>query len=480
MTDSSSASLIRSPPTYGSTSTTMDDEQPEQPLILFAEFPSDLNRDKTFALPLARELSICDTIDPNSIPVGQASIASEVANLSKNLIGCGVLSLSGGIAMFADSPNAVYPASLWVIVMGAIFGYFCLLIGKLCDMTRSSTYRECWQKTMGDDGSTVVACINALKAALANLAYSTILSQSGSSLCQTIGIEVSRVSCLLIITVTMILPLCMLKQIRVLAPFSILGTAGTLLTALAMIIRYMDGSYLPEGAFYHDIQPTLQPSFGTTNRVWSTAVLPYVCMLFEAFVMHYNAARFYNELKHATPARFGTAVSSSFALSSTVYVAIATVGFLTFGGNSDSFILNNYSANDPLATLSRLAISFSTLTTYPLVFIGFRDGALDILEIPAARQTNKNLNILTVILLAIITIIAVFVTDLGIINAVGGGTFATAIVFVFPALMYRSAVQKMGPSSNEMEVYFALVLMVFGIGIGAIGVIQSIIVSIKD
>jgi hypothetical protein len=31
-----------------------------------------------------------------------------------------------------------------------------------------------------------------------------------------------------------------------------------------------------------------------------------------------------------------------------------------------------------------------------------------------------------------------------------------------------------------MEVYFALVLMVFGIGIGAIGVIQSIIVSIKD
>jgi len=46
--------------------------------------------------------------------------------------------------------------------------------------------------------------------------------------------------------------------------------------------------------------------------------------------------------------------------------------------------------------------------------------------------------------------------------------------------MYRSAVQKMGPSSSEMEVYFALVLMVFGIGIGAIGVIQSIIVSIKD
>lgn len=81
--------------------------------------------------------------------------------------------------------------------------------------------------------------------------------------------------------------------------------------------------------------------------------------------MHYNSARFYTELKDATLPRFAIAVSSSFGFSSAVYIAIACLGFLTFGGNSSSYILNNYSPYDPLATLCRLAVGISTLTTYP-------------------------------------------------------------------------------------------------------------------
>lgn len=58
---------------------------------------------------------------------GKATILSEVFNISKNLIGGGVLSLSGGIALFADDSQAVIAAVLWILVLGAVFGYFCLL-----------------------------------------------------------------------------------------------------------------------------------------------------------------------------------------------------------------------------------------------------------------------------------------------------------------------------------------------------------------
>lgn len=51
-------------------------------------------------------------------------------------------------------------------------------------------------------------------------------------------------------------------------------------------------------------------------------------------------------------------------------------------------------------------------------FMGFRDGMLNFLDIPPSRQTSQNLNVFTVILLAILTVTAVFVTDLGLINAV--------------------------------------------------------------
>ena len=156
-----------------------------------------------------------------------------------------------------------------------------------------------------------------------------------------------------------------------------------------------------------------------------------------------------------------------------IYIAMAAAGFLTFGGNCDSFILNNYSPHDPLATFCRLAIAFSSLTTYPLAFIGLRDGILDSLEVPIAKQTNRNLEVLTIVLLSIITIIALCITDLGLINTVGGGIFATAIVFVFPAFMYQKAVRDLGEEASpgqRREVVLCFVLMVLGVFLGLSGV----------
>ena len=75
-----------------------------------------------------------DAIDPagdrlhTSPTAGTATIPSEVANMTKNLIGGGVLSLSGGMALFANDPTKACPAAVyWVVVLGAVFGYFCIL-----------------------------------------------------------------------------------------------------------------------------------------------------------------------------------------------------------------------------------------------------------------------------------------------------------------------------------------------------------------
>jgi Ca2+/Na+ antiporter len=98
---------------------------------------------------------------------------------------------------------------------------------------------------------------------------------------------------------------------------------------------------------------------------------------------------------------------------------------------------------------------------------------MDVLKLPEEKQTSTNVNILTVFLLTVITSVAAVTTDLGMINAVGGGTLATLIVFVFPALMYRAAVDHQVPpptSSQTREVAFAMTLMVVGLIMGAVGV----------
>jgi amino acid permease len=85
--------------------------------------------------------------------------------------------------------------------------------------------------------------------------------------------------------------------------------------------------------------------------------------------MHYNAARFYTELKDRSLPRFGIAVGSSFGISAAVYMAIASFGYLTFGGNCSGFILNNYSPYDPLATVSRIAVGVAVLVRPTSFFV---------------------------------------------------------------------------------------------------------------
>ena len=406
---------------------------------------------------------------------GKATVPSEIASMAKNIIGCGVLSLSGGIARCANAPSAIWAANFWIMALGIIFGYFCYLIAKVCKMTGRTTYRGIWQKTMGHKGSMAISISNALKAAMAELAYASILADTIVSLLRGIGWEVPRVFCLLLVTIVGILPLCMLKDLHVLAPFSILGTAGIVLTAIAMTIRYVDGSYLPGGQFHKDLQHFKHPSFGTYDESWSTGILPFVCMTYEAYVMHYNSARFYTELKNRSLPRFAVAVGSSFGISALLYMAIASMGYLTFGANSSSFILNSYSSYDPLATLSRIAVGLSTLTAYPIVFIGVRDGVMDTFAVPITEQTPERVNRLTYILLSILTITAMFISDLGLINAVGGGLVATAIVFVFPTIMFRAAVHEKGTAKeNRNEMVLASVLTLMGVVIGLVGVYRAI------
>ena len=116
-------------------------------------------------------------------------------------------------------------------------------------------------------------------------------------------------------------------------------------------------------------------------------------------------------------------------------------------------------------------------TAYPIVFFGVRDGCVDMLEVPAHEQTQARLKLLTFTLLGILTVSAVFITDLGLINAVGGGLVASMIVFVFPTIMFAAAInQGLGGNSKNArnEVHLSYTLTTFGVLIGLLGAWKAI------
>jgi len=53
---------------------------------------------------------------------------------------------------------------------------------------------------------------------------------------------------------------------------------------------------------------------------------------------------------------------------------VGAVGFATFGKASQGLILNNYANTDAVMGFSRIAVFVSIVFSYPLAFVGLRDG----------------------------------------------------------------------------------------------------------
>lgn len=175
------------------------------------------------------------------------------------------------------------------------------------------------------------------------------------------------------------------------------------------------------------------------------------------------------------------------------------------------FVLNNYADSDPLIFASRVALSLSILLTYPLPFVGLRDGCLDLLRSSSVwngshsllrhvptdddlvdRQDGSNVavrspqddgsfdsveTIATVGLVFFVTVAATVVRDLSIVISVGGGTFSTAVASVFPTLMLNSLRQKQGyaeDGSRPTDVTVAWMGMLISVTIGMAGVVLAL------
>lgn len=175
---------------------------------------------------------------------GSSTVSNEIFNLVQNIVGCGVLLLPSGIAAFSQSKSSSVIASATglIFVTGVIFGYYFLLLGRVCRVTCTATYREAWEET-GERHTNFIVLCNLIKPGIANLSYSIIMADTLKRLLASADHDVSRLSSLLLATLLVLLPLCPLKNIKMLTPFSILGLICMVITAVSMGLRFFDGSY---------------------------------------------------------------------------------------------------------------------------------------------------------------------------------------------------------------------------------------------
>jgi len=216
-----------------------------------------------------------------------------------------------------------------------------------------------------------------------------------------------------------------------------------------------------------------------------------ISMLSTSFMAHYNAPKYYWELPPApnnsnsnnndksnqhnynSPLhRYDSIVAASFFGSMLLMSTIAFVGYATFGAHSQPLILNNYAATDALIAWSKAAVVLSIISSYPLSFVGIKDGLFDLFQI-TPRQRRDMGEVVTVVLLMVLAAAALLIKDIRVMMALSGATWGNCVIYIFPSYMVLRGVQHY--PALQPHVVPALLTGLLGAVLGAVGALQALI-----
>jgi len=415
-------------------------------------------------------------------PPSGVGVTPSIINLAKNIVGSGVLALAAGIAAFSGSSLAVAPAMLIMLFTGAISAYTFSTIARVGAGVGANTYRDTWAKVFGEKTAFIPEATVVFMTACAGLSYSIIIGDTFESIAKLAGapaILASSNAWIVLLSAFVLLPLALLRDLSSLAIGSVIGTAGTCYTAVFIFKRLLDKSYAAGGKFFSAIPATVQPSFfapTAARPVVNSGMFVLLSMLSSAFLAHYNAPKFYDELAPPEDGssklpRFNLVCGAAFGAAALLMGSIMAGGYLTFGASSQGLILNNYATSDPLAFLARLGIGMSIIFSYPLNFVGLRGGVLGMLGLSDQADKQSVHVITTVALLCLLNGASLFLKDLGLVVGLGGAILGSALVYILPALM---AIGEKAGVMGKTEKLFNWVLSGLGIFFAALGAIMCL------
>ena len=176
------------------------------------------------------------------------------------------------------------PAIGLIALTGVLSGYTFGLIGRVCQNTNTMSYSDAWDATVGKQLSPLIAFSCFIDCFAGNLSYSMILADTLMALLASVGVMVTRTQSLLGVTSVVLLPLCLMKNLASLAPFSLVGIGGMLYTTLAMGLRWWTKAYGTAGKFY--ASQLAAPVFGTKGAASALSfnALILTCMLSNAYI----------------------------------------------------------------------------------------------------------------------------------------------------------------------------------------------------
>ena len=357
--------------------------------------------------------------------------------------------------------------------------------------TNSVDIGEIWAGLVGGDSKWMADLLLASLCFGCCLYYSTVIGDILEILSfaakPNVGVS-RRASMLVLVTVGMLLPLCLIEDLSALQSSSFLGVAGVIFTLILHIKRMLDKSYTPGHPLYDDLPKVAKPSwyvettgsqnFGGKFNLFGVdkGTLVFINILYLIFLGHHNTIKYYKELEDASPERYRNTILTAYSVVFLIFTSVMITGYCVFGQATQPIILNNFHPNkDVLATVARIVIGGALCRTYPLVFSSLKSAVFELLDFKHRSKTVKDA--VSMLILTLITYIACRCNKNGmvVILCVVGSLFACVFANILPASLRLASMKKqkqlrgLFPPENQLEVFLNHILLMFGVVFSILG-----------
>uniref|UniRef100_A0A8C9W8A0 Solute carrier family 38 member 3 n=1 Tax=Scleropages formosus TaxID=113540 RepID=A0A8C9W8A0_SCLFO len=354
---------------------------------------------------------------------GKTSFGMSVFNLGNAIMGSGILGLA-----YAMANTGIILFLFLLSAVAALSSYSIHLLLKASGVVGIRAYEQLGLRAFGTPGKMAAGIAITLQNIGAMSSYLYIVKSEFPLVIQAFLKTDSATDMwylngnylVVLVSVTIILPLALMKQLGYLG-----YTSGFSLSCMVFFLSVVSLCWHP-----------LFTAMGMT--AYTIPILAF------AFVCHPEVLPIYTELRNPTQRRMQHVSNISILVMYTMYFLAALFGYLTFYDNVEAELLHTYSRIDPYDTLMlcvRLAVLTAVTLTVPIVLFPVRRAFQQMLF------PNKTFNWLrhiaiAVTLLTFINILVIFAPNILPIFGIIGATSAPCLIFIFPAIFYIRIVPK--------------------------------------
>uniref|UniRef100_A0A8C9WH58 Solute carrier family 38 member 3 n=1 Tax=Scleropages formosus TaxID=113540 RepID=A0A8C9WH58_SCLFO len=395
---------------------------------------------------------------------GKTSFGMSVFNLGNAIMGSGILGLA-----YAMANTGIILFLFLLSAVAALSSYSIHLLLKASGVVGIRAYEQLGLRAFGTPGKMAAGIAITLQNIGAMSSYLYIVKSEFPLVIQAFLKTDSATDMwylngnylVVLVSVTIILPLALMKQLGYLG-----YTSGFSLSCMVFFLSviykkfhiscpFEDYVFNSTAALHHSNiseaslgyhvghaqeDESCSPRMFTLNSQ-TAYTIPILAF---AFVCHPEVLPIYTELRNPTQRRMQHVSNISILVMYTMYFLAALFGYLTFYDNVEAELLHTYSRIDPYDTLMlcvRLAVLTAVTLTVPIVLFPVRRAFQQMLF------PNKTFNWLrhiaiAVTLLTFINILVIFAPNILPIFGIIGATSAPCLIFIFPAIFYIRIVPK--------------------------------------